>query len=243
MSITLLSLHDDILLEILKRTTAADVSDRITIANLLITCHRLHDIMHAHRETLEDAFTYPVRSWPGICYYFCGRRHRRDGPAEVQFGTAYYSLYGLWHRMQSIPTKCGEGDLPVIISDDGLRRTWYQRGLIHRDADLPADYKCYSWHWCKHGNRHRDAGPAIVKVIFTDYMATLCTCVSWDGYSDVSAADFDWRRVLAESDLVTCSPLIAIMYVWCINDETIRREQRTLKCTPAGAYVAGEIVG
>lgn len=65
-----------------------------------------------------------------------------------------------------------ELDLPSMLLDYGGSAYWYKKGIIHRDGDLPAIVKSHDFakYWYKEGKLHRDGNrPAIIYKDGTKY--------------------------------------------------------------------------
>jgi hypothetical protein len=107
-------------------------------------------------------------------------------------------------REETTYTFCGvvyrPDDKPAVIGHDRYQLSWYRRGRYHRNVDLPANYHRLAWGWYRDGVCRRAMGPS--RVLLHWQAGCAPTLRAWDGYSDVSAADFDWRRII--SGVVDC---------------------------------------
>jgi hypothetical protein len=96
-------------------------------------------------------------------FYFNGKRHRDDGPAEITRTKKKWYQHGKLHR-DGAPAQ-------VSYLDDNYQvlnmEMWYQRGKLHRD-DGPAklvyssDGSVYRERWFEDGYLHREDGPALI---------------------------------------------------------------------------------
>jgi hypothetical protein len=166
-TMSLLSLHNDILLEIIKHLAASTrraAIDTRSIIMLSSLCWRLRDLYITYYTDITAMFTRVKTINEETQYYLCGKLHR-------------------------------EGDLPAIVSNDSFDRIWYHHGRRARSSDLPAYYDGYLWEWNMGGDLHRDDRPAAVTMICEGDMTLVLRL--WDGHTDVSIDSFDWRQIIS----------------------------------------------
>ena len=94
-------------------------------------------------------------------YYFVNNQlHRDNGPAKITSNHMIWCKHGKRHR---------DNDLPAYIDTGIGYSAWYQDGKKHRDNDLPAEISD-TWHkYYKHGDLHRDNGPAVITNAYIIY--------------------------------------------------------------------------
>ncbi len=149
------TLHEDVLLLVIKQARCCDYNDLITLRALSTSCKALADVMWRHREDITRYYAIEGEAFNGSRgYHIGGALHCLDDvPFTTLGGNKYWYHYGLLHR---------DGDLPAIEEINQGQTAWYQYGRLHRDDDKPAlIYGDGSQYWYRHGKLHRDNGPAI----------------------------------------------------------------------------------
>ncbi len=136
---TILSLGTDIILAII--CIDSNMVGYLYLQALFATCKWINRVMVLHRREIINFYSTVKLINGETHYYLCKRLHRAN-------------------------------DLPALIYGDGSRE-WYLCGKLHRENDNPAIISiddmsqadsiepCMSI-WCKHGEYHRDNGPAII---------------------------------------------------------------------------------
>ncbi len=151
------TLHEDVLLLVIKQARCCDYNDLITLRALSTSCKALADVMWRHREDITRYYAIEGEAFNGSRgYHIGGALHCLDDvPFTTLGGNKYWYHYGLLHR---------DGDLPAIEEINQGQTAWYQYGRLHRDDDKPAlIYGDGSQYWYRHGKLHRDNGkPAMI---------------------------------------------------------------------------------
>jgi hypothetical protein len=194
---------------------ACDDMKILTLRSMNLTCKQINAAMAAEWPVIvaRCSHTVTVTSQCGHLYitnYFCDIRH---GLVVNPYADAWYH-YGRLHR---------DGDLPAIMDHDGLKLAWCIHGDFHRDTDLPAYYCKDIWRWHKRDQLHRVGGPASVSIVW-EGIADPYRLHPWDGCSDVSAVDFDWRKIIPREFAMR----VWIEYSYCENDKLTKNENREL---------------
>jgi hypothetical protein len=227
----LTSMPRDILCQIIRWVCGP--RDAKTMCAVFMTCKVLNIFIYADWKFISaiytEVYSYTEQGYTIIQHFFCGRLHRADGPAEYNRTSTVWYHHGRRHRA---------GDAPAVIAHNKHVLSWYQYGHHHRDVDLPAHYYTDTWVWFQRDRRHRNVGPAMVEVVCNGAVSYPCL-LPWDGLSDVSADDFDWRQIL----LITSTTMtkVVIKRTWYTNNNPVKRQLRRLRMADNGAWILGDV--
>jgi hypothetical protein len=172
--------------------------------------------MNAIVAAYTKKYTQRIQSSVTHDYYFCSRHHREDGPAVVTDDYSYWYKHGKCH--------C-DSDQPASVEARGTKLVWYHNDQIHRDNGLPAYYNRDVWRWYHHGSPHNNNGPTIVIIEIDRALRGLL--LAWDGYSQVAAADFDWRQIIPRA--ITDVSSIRIKFMWIHGNEDTSETMRLIE--------------
>ena len=101
-------------------------------------------------------------NWPAVVrsdgtmeYYQNGLLHREDGPAIVrEYGTGEFYLKGQHVTRREV--------LPAVVRNNGTKEWHNEQGQLHREHGPAFTHPDGTEAWYRHGDRHRDNGPAVI---------------------------------------------------------------------------------